>query len=106
MEITDQNFESEVIKSDLPVFTYFSADWCGPCKMAGPAIDELADEYSAKIKIVKINVDQNPQSPQKYNVMSIPTVIIFKDGQEVKREIGFSGKEGYKKLIDDVLGSS
>jgi thioredoxin 1 len=100
---TDQNFETEVLKSDKPVLVDFWATWCGPCQMAGPIIDELAEEYKDKVKVGKVNVDENPQTAMKFGVMSIPTVIVFLGGKEEKREVGFSGKEGYKKLLEEVL---
>lgn len=100
--LTDQNFEAEVLKSDLPVLVDFWAEWCGPCQMASPIIEELATEYAGKIKVGKINIDENPQTPAKYGVMSIPTVILFKNGQETGREVGFAGKEGYQKLIGNI----
>lgn len=105
VNLTDQNFEKEVLKSDLPVFVEFGAPWCGPCQMAEPVVEELAKEYEGKIKVGKLNVDENPQIPQKFGIMSIPTVIIFKNGQEVKRLVGFEGKESYKQLINGILGS-
>lgn len=71
--------------------------------MAGPIIDELAEEYKDKVKVGKVNVDENPQTATQFGVMSIPTVIVFKDGKEYKREVGFSGKEGYKKLLEEIL---
>ena len=103
--LTDKNFEGEVLKSDLPVLVDFFADWCAPCKMAGPVIEELAKEYEGKIKVGKLNVDENPQTGQKYGILSIPTVIIFKNGKEIRRQLGFLGKEAYRKLIDSVLSS-
>lgn len=103
VELTDQNFDKEVLKADLPVFVDFWAPWCGPCKLAGPVIEELAKEYEGKIKIGKLHVDENPKMAQKYGVMSIPTVVIFKEEKEVKRQIGFPGKEKYKELIEGVI---
>lgn len=100
---TDQNFETEVLKSTIPVLVDFWATWCGPCQMAGPVIDELAKDYEGKALVGKVNVDENPQTAVKYDVMSIPTVIVFNNGQEFKREVGFTGKEGYKKLLEEVL---
>jgi thioredoxin 1 len=100
---TDQNFETDVLKSPIPVLVDFWATWCGPCQMAGPVIDELAEEYKDKVKVGKVNVDENPETASKFGVMSIPTVIVFLDGKEDKREVGFFGKEGYKKLLDEVL---
>ncbi len=102
--ITDQNFEEEVLKSSLPVLVDFWAPWCGPCQAAGPVIDGLAGEYEGKVKIGKINIDENKGQPAKYGVMSIPTVVVFKDGKEVGRKVGFGGKEGYEELLGQVIG--
>lgn len=106
MEVTftDQNFEQEALKSDLPVMVDFWAVWCGPCQMAGPIVSELAEEYEGKIKVGKLNVDEAPQTAEKFEIMSIPTVIFFKNGKEVDRLVGFPGKEGYKKAIEKILG--
>jgi len=103
VELTDQNFKKEVLQAELPVFVDFFALWCSPCLMAEPVIKELAEEYEGKIKIGKLNVDENPKTAQKYGIMSIPTVIIFQEGKEVKKQIGFLGKEGYKKLIEEIV---
>lgn len=103
LKLTDQNFDKEAIQAKLPVLVYFWAPWCGPCQMAGPAIDELAKEYGGKMKIGKLNVDENPKMALKYGVMSIPTVIIFKKGREVGKQIGFPGKEFYQKLIKEAI---
>lgn len=105
LTITDQNFETEVLQSRIPVLVDFWAEWCPPCRMAEPVIEELAKEYGDKIKVGKLNVDENSLVSQKYGIMSIPTVIVFKNGQEVAKEVGFGGKEGYKKLIDSILSS-
>ncbi|MBU1084950.1 MAG: thioredoxin [Candidatus Beckwithbacteria bacterium] len=104
VQFTDQDFEEKVLKSDKPVMVDFSAEWCGPCKMAGPIIDELAEEYKDKMVIGKMDVDGNKTIAGKYGVMSIPTVILFKGGEEVERMSGFVGKEGYENLIKKVLG--
>lgn len=103
IDLTDQNFESKVLQADLPVLVDFWAPWCGPCHLASPAIEELAKEYEGKLKAGKLNVDQNPKVAQKYGILGIPTVIIFKEGREVKRQIGFPGKAGYEKLIKETL---
>lgn len=103
--LTDSNFGTEVLKSKLPVFVDFWAEWCPPCKLAEPVIEELAKEFEEKIKFGKLNVDENPKTAEKYGILSIPTVIIFKGGKEIKRQVGFVGKEGYKKLIDSILSS-
>jgi thioredoxin 1 len=99
---SDQNFEAEVIKSDKPVMVDFWATWCGPCQMAGPVVDSLADDYKGKIKIGKLDVDANSGVAGKYGVMSIPTVIMFKDGKEVARKVGFAGRPMYENLLKMV----
>lgn len=100
---TDQNFESEVLKSTQPVVVDFWAPWCGPCRIVDPIVHELASEYGAKVRIGKLNVDENPQTAQSYGVMSIPSVILFKNGQPVKTMVGAQPKENYKKAIDETL---
>lgn len=96
----DDNFEKEVLKSDIPVLVDFFAEWCGPCKMMAPAIDELAKEYEGKWKIGKLDVDQAPKTAEAYGIQSIPTIAFFKDGQVVDKSIGFQAKEKIKaKLV-------
>ncbi len=97
--INQDDFDAKVLKVDKPVLVDFYADWCGPCKMAAPVLDELADESDGKYSIMKVNVDQNQELSQKYQVMSIPTVILFSGGEEVERKIGFGGKAGYEELL-------
>lgn len=89
----DENFEEEVLKSDIPVLVDFYAEWCGPCKMLAPVIDELAGEYEGKWKIGKCDVDASPQTAEKYGVQSIPTIIFVKDGEVVDKLQGFQSKE-------------
>lgn len=104
IHLTNDDFKATLDnKKGLPVFIDFFADWCGPCKMAAPVVEKLADEYRGKMIIAKLNVDENNQTAAKYGVMSIPTVIIFKDGEEVDRTIGFPGEDGFRKLIDKNL---
>ena len=99
---TDQNFEEQVLKAEKPVMVDFWATWCGPCQMAGPVVDELAIEYSGKYVIGKLDVDANQKTAQTYGVMSIPTVILFKEGKEVARKVGFAGKPMYENLLKMV----
>jgi len=101
--ILQSDFEEKVLKASTPVLVDFYAEWCGPCKMAAPILDELADEYAGKVAILKLNTDENHEAAAKYGVMSIPTVILFKDGEEVERKIGFGGKQGYVELINKGL---
>lgn len=100
---TDQTFDELVLKADKPVMVDFWATWCGPCVMAGPVVDELADENVGAVVVGKLDVDQNQATAQKYGVMSIPTVIMFKDGKEVARKVGFAGKPMYEGLIKQVV---
>lgn len=93
MVITDQNFEAEVLKSDKPVLVDFWAVWCGPCQMQGPIVEDVAKTMVGKAVVGKLNVDENPQIAQKYMVMSIPTLMIFKNGSVVKQFIGVQSKE-------------
>ncbi len=103
LHIKQDEFEEKVLKSSKPVLVDFYADWCGPCKMAAPVLDELADEGGDKYAVIKINVDENQELSGEHGVMSIPTVIMFKDGKEVDRKIGFAGKDGYLELIKQAV---
>lgn len=101
--LSDADFQKTVEESDTPVLVDFYAEWCGPCQMAAPIIDKLADEFAGKVMITKLNVDENQKSAMEHGVMSIPTVIIFKDGEVAAKQIGFPGEAGYRKMIEDVL---
>ncbi len=96
---TDANFEQEVLKSELPVLVDFYADWCGPCQMMGPVIDKLAEEYEGKFNIGKVNVDQNGTTAQAYRVMSIPTLLFFKNGEVVDKVMGAVAKATLEQKI-------
>jgi len=104
LTLTDANFETEVIKSAVPVLVDFWAPWCGPCKLMGPVIEELAKEYEGKaIKIGKMNVDDNEKVPPRFGIMSIPTFIIFKGGKPVEQFVGVQKKEDLKKKIEGLM---
>ena len=99
-KFTDANFKEEALEMDKPVLVDFYADWCGPCKMMAPVIDELAGEYEGMIKVGKLNVDDNPDTARQYRVMSIPTLIIFKNGEAVDTVVGVIAKNALKKKLD------
>lgn len=99
---TDSNFEQEALKSDVPVIVDFYADWCVPCKMFGPTVEAIAAEYEGKVKVGKLNTDQNPEIAQKYRIMSIPTVIYIKDGEVVDTVVGAESKAQMAARIDKL----
>lgn len=101
--LTDQNFQEEVKNSSVPILVDFWAEWCAPCRMIAPVLDEMADEYEGKIKIGKLNVDDNRSIAAQYGVMSIPTLILFKDGEMVEQMVGAQPKENLAKVIQSVL---
>ena len=103
IKFTDQNFEEEVIKSETPVLIDFWAPWCGPCQMMGPIIEELAQEFGEKMKIGKLNVDENPDTAGKYEILSIPAIKIFKDGEVVEEIIGLQPKETIVEKIKSII---
>lgn len=103
INFTADNFEAEVIKSDLPVLVDFYADWCGPCRMQGPIVEELAAELAGQAKIGKLNIDLNSAIAEKYGVMSIPTLIIFKAGEVKQTLVGLQGKEGLTAELKKYL---
>tara|TARA_B100000315_G_C14112830_1_gene378922 strand:- start:74 stop:394 length:321 start_codon:yes stop_codon:yes gene_type:complete len=103
LPINESSFESEVVNSDLPVLIDFWAEWCGPCKEISPLLDEISNEMKDKIKIVKINIDDNPNIPSQYGVQSIPTLIIFKKGEPVATKVGSSIKTELISWINDSI---
>ena len=102
---TDQNFEAEVLKSANPVIVDFWAPWCGPCRIVSPIVEELAQEFEGKVKVGKLNVDENPNKASEYGIMSIPSIVFFKEGKPVKTMIGAQSKENFKRAIEETLAS-
>ena len=98
-KVSDANFEAEVLKSSSPVVVDFWAEWCGPCKMIAPALEEISGSVGEKVKIVKLNVDENPETAQKYGIMSIPTLLMFKNGEIAKRQVGAQPKQKLEQWI-------
>ena len=101
--ITDSSFHSDVISADGPVLVDFWAEWCGPCKMIGPALEEISDELGEKVTITKINIDENPEAPGKYGVRGIPTMILFKNGQPTATKVGAAPKSQLKGWLEGEL---
>jgi thioredoxin 1 len=101
--VNDSNFQKEVLEAGLPVLVDFWASWCGPCRMVAPVLEDLASDYAEKIKIAKLNVDENPQSSSQYGIMSIPTMLLFRNGKLVETIVGFRNKEALSGIIDKNL---
>lgn len=101
--VTDASFSADVINSDTPVLVDFWAEWCGPCKMIGPALEEMSDELGEKVSIVKLNIDENPDAPTQYGVRGIPTMILFKGGQPVATKVGAAPKSALKGWLEGEL---
>ncbi len=101
--VNDENFDDEVLRSDIPVLVDFWAEWCGPCKVVGPTIEALASDYQGKVKVAKLNVDDNPEAAGRFGVRSIPTLIVFKDGEAQQAVVGVKPKGQLAELIEKVL---
>ncbi len=106
LHVNTKTWDSEVIKSDLPVFVDFWAEWCGPCRMVGPAVEQIAKVMAGKVKVAKLNVDESQEIAMKYGVQSIPSLLIFKGGKEIGRTIGAMPKESYMKFIESTLAKA
>ena len=101
--VTDDTFTEEVLNANLPVLVDYWAEWCGPCKMIAPVLDQIAQEYSGNLKIAKLNIDENPNTPPKYNIRGIPTLMLFKDGQVAATKVGALSKSQLTAFIDSNL---
>ncbi|RMG39918.1 MAG: thioredoxin [Planctomycetota bacterium] len=106
LEFSDDDFETQVINSDLPVLVDFWAPWCGPCRMLAPTIEALAEEYDGKLRVGKVNVDENPRTATAYGISSIPTVLIFKGGEVVAKQVGAVPKAALEQSIQQVLSAT
>jgi thioredoxin 1 len=102
-KVSDATFESEVLKATNPVVVDFWAEWCGPCRMIAPALEEISTSLDGKVKIVKLNVDENPQTAAKFGIMSIPTLMIFKNGELASRQVGAAPKQKLEQWITDSV---
>lgn len=103
VQLNAMNWNNIVLNSDMPVLVDFWAEWCGPCRIVGPIVEQLAQSLEGKVKVFKLNVDQNQEIAMKYNIQSIPSLVLFKNGKEIARTIGLSPKEKYEKFVNNAL---
>lgn len=101
--VTDESFQKEVLESDLPVLVDFWAEWCGPCKMLTPILEQISQEFTGKVKVLKMNIDENPNVPSRLGIRSIPTLILFKDGKSVATKVGLSPKDSIVSWINSSI---
>jgi len=101
--VNDLNFDEEVVQSDVPVLVDFSAEWCGPCKVIAPFVDQIADEYAGKLKVAKIDIDESPNTAAKYGIRGVPTLYVFKGGERVAQQVGAVPKHAIEALVGQAL---
>ncbi|KKO48453.1 thioredoxin [Arsukibacterium sp. MJ3] len=103
LQVSDDSFEADVLKAEVPVLVDFWAEWCGPCKMIAPILEDVAVEYSGKVSIAKVNIDQNPNTPPKFGIRGIPTLLLFKNGQVAATKVGALSKTQLKEFLDSNI---
>jgi len=103
VHVSDASFETDVLNGDLPVLVDFWAEWCGPCRMIAPILDEIADEYAGRLKVAKVNIDENPATPPRFNIRGIPTLILFKEGTVAAQKVGAVSKSQLTAFIDSTI---